>query len=102
MCLWGRKIFEGTMRHLFHKHFVFNSHDHGWSLNPKDPEKVRRRVIPTIRMVSSWVMGDKMSTWTDRRVVYNFLTYIRFRQNDIWITKHPKCELCDELPGYDF
>ena len=103
-CLWGRKIFEGTMKHIFQKHFVFNSHDHGWSLNPDDPEKVQKRVIPTIRMVSSWIkkLGDMMSTWTDERVVHNFLTYIRFCHNDVWVTKHPKCELCDELSGEDY
>ena len=98
---WGKKIFEGTMKHIFQKHFVFNSDSHSWFLNPNDPEKVQKRVVPTIRMVGSWTMGDMMSTWTDRRVVDNFLTYIRFCHNDVWVTKHPKCELCDELSGED-
>ena len=98
---WGKKIFEGTMKHIFQKHFVFNSDSHSWFLNPNDPEKVQKRVVPTIRLVGSWTMGNMMSTWTDRRVVDNFLTYIRFCHNDLWETKHPKCELCDELSGED-
>ena len=98
---WGKKIFEDTMKYIFQKHFVFNSDSHSWSLNPNDPEKVQKRVVPTIRLVGSWTMGNMMSTWTDRRVVDNFLTYIRFCHNDVWVTKHPKCELCDELSGED-
>ena len=86
-----------TMKYIFQKHFVFNSDLHSWFFNPNDPEKVQKRVVPTIRLGGSWTMGNMMSTWTDRRVVDNFLTYIRFCHNDLWETKHTKCELCDEL-----
>ena len=96
--LRGKKIFEGTMKRIFQKHFVFNSDGHSWSLNPHDdPNKVQKRVIPTIRMVASWVDPENIiPTWTDRKVVDNFLIYIKHCHNDLWISKHPVCELCSD------
>ena len=75
--MWGKKIFQKTMKHIFQKHFYFLE-DNTWDLNPSDKEKVRKRVIPTLRMVESWVMGhQKVSSWTDDEVVKQFLYYMR-------------------------
>ena len=75
---WGKKIFEDTMKYIFQKHFVFNSDLHSWFFNPNDPEKVQKRVVPTIHMVGSWTMEDIMQTWTDRIVVENFILTLDF------------------------
>ena len=82
--MWGMKIFKKTMKHIFQKHFCFLGGDR-WDLNPHDKEKVRKRVIPTLRMVESWVMGrQQVSNWTDDEVVIQFLRYIRLSHPEFY------------------
>lgn len=78
---WGKKIHCKTLKHIFRKHFHFRGRDH-WCLNPKDKEKVRNRVIPTLRMVMSW--GYRVGHYTDREIVENFLGIIKWDYPDLY------------------
>ena len=79
---WGKKIHVKTLKHMFCKHFIFRGRD-VWHLNPNDKEKVRKRVIPTLRMIMSWRYKD-IDKDTDQEIVEKFLGIIKWDHPDVY------------------
>ena len=91
--MWGGKIYEKTLKHIFRKHFHHN-HDDIWNVNPHDKVKVKKRVIPTLRMVMSW-KHKQVLKFTERKVVEDFLAIIKYDYPDVYESKRlTVCELC--------
>ena len=67
---------------MFRKHFIFRGRD-VWRLNPNDKDKVRKRVIPTLRMVMSWGYKD-IDKYTDQKIVENFLGIIKWDHPEVY------------------
>ena len=80
---WGKKIHVKTLKHIFRRHFHYCGRDK-WDLNPNDKEKVRKRVIPTLRMVMSWRYTDTEKD-TDKEIVENFLGIIKWNHPDVYL-----------------
>lgn len=88
---WGYKVYDGTMKDLFKKHFLFigGPNNESWVVSPFDKRKVQKRVIPTLRMVISWVY-PKVTELSDRAVVENFLDYIKKAHPDLYVKRKQK------------
>ena len=85
---WGTEIYVKTLKYLFQKHFDYKGGD-SWNFNPHDKDKVRKRIIPTLRMVLSWKY-EKALTLTDRKLVENFLAIIKYEHPELYESKRER------------
>ena len=87
--MWGDKIINGTLKHMFQNHvrvtipgaedFVIKAH-----YKPK----VTVRILPTLRMVISWKLGnEKVNNMNDEEVLKYLVKYIKTNHNDMFIFK---------------
>ena len=83
--MWGNKIFIKTLKHLFQKHFDYKGND-SLDFNPHDKDKVRERIIPTLRMVLSWEYKNALNL-TDRKLVGKFLSIIKHEHPELYESK---------------
>ena len=91
--MWGMEIYEKTLKHIFQKHFHYLQND-TWNVNPHDKVKVKKRVIPTLRMVMSW-KDKKVLKFTERKIVEDFLAIIKYDYPDLYESKCLSvCEFC--------
>ena len=79
---WGKKIVVKTLKHIFLKHFRFLGRDQ-WNLNPNDKDKVRKRIIPTLRMVMSWYYKD-IEHFSEQDIVGHFLGVIKWNYPEVY------------------
>ena len=79
---WGKKITMKTLKHIFRRHFHFCGRGK-WGPNPNDKDKVRKRVIPTLRMVMSWRYKDT-EKYSDREIIEYFLAIIKYDYPEVY------------------
>ena len=88
--MWDNELMSGTLKHIFRKHVRIFRHgeeeeEDTWDLNPHDPDKVKKRVVPTIRMVYSWVLKKhKVDVMTNKEILLDLVIYIRTEHKDLY------------------
>ena len=75
--MWDNEIMAETLKHIFRKHIRLDG-DNNWGVNAQDPEKVKRRVYPTLRLIYSWVLEKKeVETMTNKEILWDLIIYMK-------------------------
>lgn len=87
--MWGDEIITGTLKYIFLKHVhVTGPGEEDWILNEHDKPKVSDRIVPTLRMVMSWKLGDRIvSNMNDQQILGYLVEYIKTHHNDMYVFK---------------
>ena len=87
--MWGDEIITKTLKHIFWNHVcVTQPGEEDFVIKTHKKPKVTVRILPTLRMVMSWKLGDQQVIDMNDGEILNYLVeYIKTNYYDMYIFK---------------